>query len=187
MDEVTQVPSAHHSFLQGPCDPPRMPSAVVRCDRAKHPYQHPYEIAPCDPKRLTQRKSCQVGTFDADFPRIRYAVPAHILRPDSCSNRANIGPCAVSKHPYPHPYAVGSCRSSRAGRPAATMAQSPSRCVLRAVSRAQIGRWALDCEEPALGVLGRSFTRSHTHFDLLAGTCSAGTPPRRLAQLMTLA
>ncbi len=47
---------------------------------------------------------CQIGTFDADFPRIRYAVPSLIYTADSCSIRANSAVCAVGKHPYPHPY-----------------------------------------------------------------------------------
>jgi len=51
------------------------PSETVEVTVFKHPYQHPYGIAPCVPQRLMERKSLQVGTVDADFPRIRYAVP----------------------------------------------------------------------------------------------------------------
>ena len=53
------------------------PSETVEVTVFKHPYQHPYGIAPCVPQRLMERKSLQVGTVDADFPRIRYAVPLH--------------------------------------------------------------------------------------------------------------
>ncbi len=41
----------------------------------KHPYKHPYGIAPCDPPRLKHAQSTQVGTHDTEIPRIRYAVP----------------------------------------------------------------------------------------------------------------
>lgn len=33
----------------------------------KHPYQHPYGIAPCVPERLRVRISRQVGTHDTDY------------------------------------------------------------------------------------------------------------------------
>ena len=62
------------------------PSETVEVTVFKHPYQHPYGIAPCVPQRLMERKSLQVGTVDADFPRIRYAVPPLQLGADSCSN-----------------------------------------------------------------------------------------------------
>jgi len=49
---------------------------TVEVTVGKHPYQHPYGIAPCVPLRLMERKSRQVGTVDAEYLRIRYAVPA---------------------------------------------------------------------------------------------------------------
>ena len=38
------------------------PSETVEVTVFKHPYQHPYGIAPCVPQRLMERKSLQVGT-----------------------------------------------------------------------------------------------------------------------------
>ena len=73
---------------------------AVEVTVGKHPYQHPYEIAPCDPQRLMERQSRQVGTVDADFPRIRYAVPPLHQSPDPCSNRADFGLIGELEHPY---------------------------------------------------------------------------------------
>ena len=47
----------------------------LRSCAGKHPYQHPYGIAPCVPSRPMERKSSQLGVIDAGIPRIRYAVP----------------------------------------------------------------------------------------------------------------
>jgi len=44
----------------------------------KHPYKHPYGIAPCFPERLKRAQSTQIGTHDTVILRIRYAVPALI-------------------------------------------------------------------------------------------------------------
>jgi len=66
----------------------------------KHPYEHPYGIVPCVPYRLMERKSPQVGTFDAVFPRIRYAVPSLISRARFV---LRIGLDAVCRHPYWQP------------------------------------------------------------------------------------
>jgi len=41
----------------------------------KHPYKHPYGIAPCFPERLKRAQSTQIGSHDTEGPRIRYAVP----------------------------------------------------------------------------------------------------------------
>ncbi len=41
----------------------------------KHPYKHPYGIAPCFPGRLKRAQSTQVGSHDTEILRIRYAVP----------------------------------------------------------------------------------------------------------------
>ena len=38
----------------------------MRSAHAKHPYEHPHGIGPCGPQRLTQRKSRQVGSIDAE-------------------------------------------------------------------------------------------------------------------------
>src|SRR5680860_993269 len=74
--------------------------------RLKHPYKHPYGIAPCDPPRLKRAQSTQIGSHDTGIPRIRYAVPPLRPSPDSCSNRADFGLMGGLEHPYQHPYAL---------------------------------------------------------------------------------
>jgi hypothetical protein len=49
-----------------------IPRAVLTL---KHPYKHPYGIAPCDPPRLKRAQSTQTGPPDTGISRIRYAVP----------------------------------------------------------------------------------------------------------------
>src|SRR5680860_509021 len=49
--------------------------------RLKHPYKHPYGIAPCDPPRLKRAQSTQTGPPDTGIPRIRYAVPLLASKP----------------------------------------------------------------------------------------------------------
>jgi len=73
----------------------------------KHPYKHPYGIAPCEPQRLKRAQSTQIGTHDMGIPRIRYAVPFLHQGPDSCSNRADFGLIGELEHPYQHPYVFG--------------------------------------------------------------------------------
>ena len=41
----------------------------------KHPYKHPYGIAPCFPQRIKRAQSTQTGSHDTVILRIRYAVP----------------------------------------------------------------------------------------------------------------
>ncbi len=74
----------------------------------KHPYQHPYGIAPCFPEGLKRAQSTQVGTHDTETLRIRYAVPPLQRRADLCSNRVDFGSLGELEHPYQHPYAVAS-------------------------------------------------------------------------------
>lgn len=47
-------------------------------DLLKHPYKHPYGIAPCDPQRFKRAQSTQIGSHDTVIRRIRYAVPSLI-------------------------------------------------------------------------------------------------------------
>ena len=58
--------------------------------KLKHPYKHPYGIAPCFPQRLKPAQSTQIGTHDMGIPRIRYAVPLLSSEPDSRVNRVDL-------------------------------------------------------------------------------------------------
>ncbi len=142
--------------------------SFVRADR-KHPYQHPYGIAPCAPccpqrvirvrlARLT-RKNCASG--------MRYQVSSeHPIRAQSsqCRTRALSASTLIrTLTPLAH-----------AGRLGQGGPLPPCRDALRAVSecrsRAQIGSLGAGFAKSRLsGPSHGSFTRSHTHFDLLAG------------------
>ncbi len=63
-------------------------------------------------------QECQIGTFDADFPRIRYAVPSLIYIADSCSIRGQFGRLRCRQAPLSAPLrrTAGPCAARRRRR-----------------------------------------------------------------------